>query len=94
MTFDNWFFLKKNHKKTKKRDFFVVYSESAGSRVSPFIFHLCKKNVGSSARHLSSDGVDALPGQRPNIFGHFFDGDVTNAFEIENVLQVSLDMFL
>ena len=91
MTFD-FGFPSKNHK--NQNVIFVVCSESAGSirSVSPF-FQLCE-NVGSSALHLSSDGVDALSCQRPNIFGHLFDGDVTNAFEIENVLQVSLDVLL
>jgi hypothetical protein len=43
---------------------------------------------------LPVDGVDALPGQGPNIFGHVFNGDVANAIEIKDVLQVALDMSL
>jgi hypothetical protein len=55
---------------------------------------VCRFRLRSSARHLSVDGVDALPGQGPNIFGHVFNGDVANAIEIKDVLQVALDMSL
>jgi hypothetical protein len=94
MAFDFGFSSKKIIKKPKRDFSFMFIANPLEARVSPFISFVQKKKVGSSARHLSSDGVDALPGQRPNIFGHFFDGDVTNAFKIENVLQVSFDMFL